>query len=91
MSRVTLQLRANRISFNVAKTEIILFPSCKTKITKKLNFQISGQKIKTKTQTKYLAVILDEHLIFKKQIDKVKQKLARASLPRLDTMYPKRF
>ena len=44
MSRVTHWLRANRISLNVAKTEIILFRSCRTKITRKLNFQISGQK-----------------------------------------------
>ena len=44
MSRVTHWL--NRISFNEAKTEIILFCSCRTKFTKKLNFRISGQKIK---------------------------------------------
>ena len=79
MSRVTHWLRANRISLNVAKTEIILFRSCRTKITKKLNLRISGQKIRTKTQTKYLGVILDEHLNFKKQIETVKQKLARAA------------
>ena len=42
MSRVTHWLRANRIFFNVAKTEIILFCSCRIKITKKLNFRISG-------------------------------------------------
>ena len=70
ISRVTQWLRANRIFFNVAKTEIILFRSCRTKITKKLNFRISGQKIKTKTQTKYLGEILDEHLNFKKQIER---------------------
>ena len=79
MSRVTHWLTANRIYLNVAKTEIILFRSCKTKITKILNFWIGGQKIKSKTQTKYLGVILDEHLNFKKQIDTVKQKLARAT------------
>ena len=77
MSRVTHWLRANRIFFNVAKTEIILFRSYRTKITKKLNFRISGLKIKTKTQKKYLGEILDEHLNFKKQIDTVEQKLAR--------------
>ena len=38
MSRVTHWLRANRISLDVAKTEIIIFRSCRTKITKKLNF-----------------------------------------------------
>ena len=38
MSRVTHWLRVYRIFLNVAKTEIILFCSCRTKITKKLNF-----------------------------------------------------
>ena len=79
MPRVTHWLRANRISLNVAKTEIILFGSCRTKITKNLNFQISGQKIKTKAQTKCLGIILDEHFNFKKQIETVKQNPARAT------------
>ena len=52
MSRVTHWLRANKMSLNVAKTEIIIFHLHRTKITKKLNFQISVQKIKTKRQTK---------------------------------------
>ena len=93
MSRVTHWLRANRISLDVAKTEIIIFCSCRTKITKKLNFQISAQKIKTKTQTKYLGVILDEHLNFKNQIETVKQKLARTTgvLAKLRHYVPKRF
>ena len=92
MSRVTHWVRANRISLNVGKTEIILFRSCRTKITKKLNSQLSGQKIKTKTQTNYLGVILDEHLNSKKQIDTVKRKLARATglLPKLRYYVPKK-
>ena len=92
MSRVTHWQRANRISLNVTKTEIILFRSCRTKITKKINFRISGLKIKTKTQTKYLGVILDEHLNFKKQIETVKQKLARATgaLAKLRHFVPKK-
>ena len=77
---------------NVAKTKIILFRSYRTKITKKLNFRLSCQKIKTQTQTKDLGVILDEHLNFKKQINKVKQKLARDTglLGKLKRYVPKK-
>ena len=59
---------------------------------RKLNFRISGQEIKTKTQTKYLEVILDEHLNFKKQIETVKEKLARATgiLAKLRHYVPKK-
>ena len=93
MSRVTHWLTATRISLNLARTEIILFLSYRTKITnKKINFRISGQKIKTKTQTKHLGAILDEHRNFKKQTDTVKQKLARATglLAKLRHYVPKK-
>ena len=37
-----------------------------------MNFQISGQKIKTKKQTEYLGIIMDEYLFFKTHIESVK-------------------
>ena len=46
----------------MAKTEISMFRSERTSITKKINFRVSGQKAETKKQTKYLGVLLDEHL-----------------------------
>ena len=38
-------LRANKISLNTKKTEIVLFRAQKTEIKKNMNFRISGQKI----------------------------------------------
>ena len=38
-------LRANKISLNTKKTEIVLFRAHKTIIKKNMNFQISGQKV----------------------------------------------
>ena len=72
-------LRANRISLNVDKTNIIIFRPKNKKITKKLNFRISGQKIKTTTHTKYLGVLLDEHLTWNLHIKAIKTKLSRAT------------
>ena len=46
-------LRANRISLNVDKTEIIIFRPKRKTITKKMNFRINGQKIKITSNTKY--------------------------------------
>ena len=49
----TTWLRANRISLNTSKTEILLFRSqSKRNITEHLNFKISGQYIPRKTQFK---------------------------------------
>ena len=39
-------LRANKISLNTSKTDLILFRSKRKQITKHLNFRISGQKIR---------------------------------------------
>ena len=38
-------LHANRISLNVAKTEIVIFRPKSKKINKKLKFRLNGQKI----------------------------------------------
>ena len=39
-------IRANELSLNASKTEIVLFKPRNKKITKQLNFGVSGQKIK---------------------------------------------
>ena len=47
-------LKANKISLNSGKSELVLFRSKDKKITKNMNFRISGQKINIISQTKYL-------------------------------------
>ena len=54
--------RANRISLNVDKTEIIIFRPMGKDITKNLNFRINGQQIYISRQVKYLVLMLDESL-----------------------------
>ena len=43
-----------------------------------MNSRLSGQKIRQETCTKYLGVLLDEHLLFKDHTNTLKQKLNRA-------------
>ena len=57
LSLVCHWLRANKINLNASKTEIIIFRSKNIQITKHLNFRISGQKINTCRNVKYLGVI----------------------------------
>lgn len=47
-------LRANRISLNTKKTEIIIFHPKNKRISKHMNFRISGLKITTKKTVKYV-------------------------------------
>ena len=55
-------LRANKISLNTSKTEIIIFRPKHKIITKHLNFRLSREKINLSMNVKYLGVILHEHL-----------------------------
>ena len=78
LSQIVQWVRANRISLNASKTEVILFrPKTKT-ITKHLNFRISGQKINTVKQTKYLGIYLDKHPTWNFQLHQIKNKLRRS-------------
>ena len=54
---LNIWLRANKISLNASKTEIVLFrPKSKSSITKHLNFGISGQYIERISKVKYLGL-----------------------------------
>ena len=55
-------VKGKQNSLNSDKTELILFRSKNKKITKNMNFRISGQKINIICKTKYLGLILDESL-----------------------------
>ena len=72
-------LRANRISLNVDKTEIVIFRPKGKDITKKLNFRITDQQIYISKQVKYLRLMLDESLIWLSHINMLKTKLRRAN------------
>ena len=73
-------LRANKISLNTQKSEIIVFRSKqKTKINKTLNFRLSGQKMSLKKSVKYLGIHLDEHLSWDTHMAITLPKLNRAA------------
>ena len=79
LSNLVQWLRANKISLNANKTEIIVFRSRTKQIYKSLSFRLSRQKIKPKRCTKYLEVIIDEHMSFNEYMNTLKQKLNRAN------------
>jgi len=71
-------LRANKICLNTSKTEILLFKRKNKFINKTLNFRLSGQKMKLSRSTKYLGVIIDEHLAWDDHFQSLTTKLSRA-------------
>ena len=62
-------LRAKRISLNTDETKIVLFRAQRKPLNRKMNFRISGQRIKVKTCAKYLEIIIDEFLNWKSHFD----------------------
>ena len=75
---LTTWLRANSISLNTSKTEILLFRSqSKRNITEHLNFRISGQYIPRKIQFKYLGLTFNERLSWDLYFSQLKKKLNR--------------
>ena len=79
LSNLIQWLRANKISLNVNKTDLVIFRSQKKQIYINLNFRLSGQKLKPRHHTKYLGVILEEHLSFNEYMSILKQKVNRAN------------
>ena len=68
-------LRANKISLNAAKTEIIIFRRKNTQVLKKLNFCLSGQKIEVTDQVKYLGILLNSTLTWVTHLNDLIKKL----------------
>ena len=52
-------VKVNKISLNSGKREVVLFRSKNIKITKNMNFRISGQKINILCKRKYLGITLN--------------------------------
>ena len=69
-------VRANKLSLNASKTEIIIFKTKNKMITKHLNFRLSGQKMKPTNQVKYLVVILQEDLNWNKYLSNLGKRLS---------------
>ena len=71
-------IRANKLSLNTGKTKIAIFKSRNRKITKHLNFRISGQKIVPVDSVQYLGLTLQSDLHWKTHLTSLEKKLSRS-------------
>ena len=71
-------LKANRISLNASKTELILFRDPRKQLTHDTKFKIDGKKLIPSKTVKYLGVLIDCHLAWHAHIIDLKTKLSRA-------------
>ena len=64
----------NSLGLNASKTEFIVFGSTKSK---HMSVTIDGQKIKEKTEVKYLGVDIDKNLTFQSKLNIILRSLAQ--------------
>ena len=71
-------LKANKISLNSSKTELVIFRKKGTQIPN-LNIKLNGVRLLPTSYVKYLGLYLDEHLSFDTHIALLNAKLRRAN------------
>ena len=72
-------LKANKISLNCSKTELIIFRHPNKQINYELKIKINGKNLLPSKFVKYLGIILDPHLNWSHQADSLSTKLTRAA------------
>ena len=72
-------LRANKISLNASKTELIIFRDPKKKSTHEIKIKINGKKLMPSKFVKYLGIYIDCHLNWKSHLTEISSKLSRAN------------
>ena len=78
LSNLSNRLRANKLSLNVKKTELVIFRPRKFKIDHSFKFKLDGKRLAPTHSVKYLGVLIDEHLLWNKQIVQMKSRHNRA-------------
>ena len=75
LSNLSNWLRANKLNLNVKKTELVIFRPRKLKIDHSFKFKLHGERLIPTHSVKFLGVLIDEHLLWNKQVAQIKMKL----------------
>ena len=76
LNKIDLWLKTNKLSLNIEKTSYIIFTN--RKLQHNFKITIGSATIKRQSQTKYLGIILDEHLTWTPHIQMLQKKMASA-------------
>ena len=72
-------LHANKISLNVAKTEVIIFRRKKKQLDFDLNLKICGKNLQASSYVKYLGIYLDKYLDWSPHVHLLSHQLVKAN------------
>ena len=71
-------LKANKISLNCGKTELLIFRHPNKQINYDLKIKINGKTLIASKSVKYLGIVIDPHLNWSHHVDSLSSKLSRA-------------
>ena len=79
LTRIQEWLTLNQLTLNIKKSNFIIFKSNKKRLNRQLHLQLSGNELKRVEESKFLGVVIDQHLTWKKHIEYVTKKIVRTS------------
>ena len=77
LDKVVIWLQVNKLSLNIKKTHYIIFRSRRKTVKNHDNLCINGQEIYPVKSTKFLGVVIDEHLLWYGHINIIKSKVSK--------------
>ena len=77
--RVQEWLTLNQLTLNIKKSNFIVFKSHRKKLNTLLNLKFNNESLQRVEETKFLGIIIDQHLTWKKHIDYVANKVIKIS------------
>ena len=75
LKNFTQSLKANKLSLNIRKTELIIFHTKNTKLDYGVKFKLNGRRLTPISTVKYFGILLGEHLSCTKQVNWVNSRL----------------
>ena len=77
LRKLSMWLRANKLSLNIEKTELVVFRRQNTKLNNSFKIKLDAKILFPTNSVKYFGALLDEHLTSSPQISYVQMKLNR--------------
>ena len=74
LAKIIIWLKVNKLSLNLTKTNFMIFHPRQKKVNVNVPLTLENTVIKQVTETKFLGVLIDQHLSWKPHIDFVSKK-----------------
>ena len=78
LAKIIIWLKVNKLSLNLTKTNFMIFHPRQKKVNVNVPLTLKNTVIKQVTETKFLGVLIDQHLSWKPRVDFVSKKISKS-------------